>query len=198
MVEYYKKRKYQDKKKLIIAVAEKFFSRFGLNKTTMNEIAKATRIGKATLYHYFVSKEHIFTEVIRKESQILKNRLNTVIKEANNPKEQIRVYIITRINYLNNLSNIYSALTDKYLEHYSSIKKFRQDFYDGENKILAKILQAGVDQNVFYEIEIDEIAKLLSLTLRGLEFLIIAEGKDEFSDKRLNLMAEVLLNGICK
>jgi AcrR family transcriptional regulator len=164
----------------------------------MNEIAKATRIGKATLYHYFVSKEHIFTEVIRKESQILKNRLNTVIKEANNPKEQIRVYIITRINYLNNLSNIYSALTDKYLEHYSSIKKFRQDFYDGENKILAKILQAGVDQNVFYEIEIDEIAKLLSLTLRGLEFLIIAEGKDEFSDKRLNLMTEVLLNGICK
>ncbi len=198
MVEYYKKRKYQDKKKLIIAVAEKFFSRFGLNKTTMNEIAKATRIGKATLYHYFASKEHIFTEVIRKESQILKNRLNTVIKEANNPKEQIRVYIITRINYLNNLSNIYSALTDKYLEHYSSIKKFRQDFYDGENKILAKILQAGVDQNVFYEIEIDEIAKLFSLTLRGLEFLIIAEGKDEFSDKRLNLMTEVLLNGICK
>ncbi|MDA3872127.1 MAG: TetR/AcrR family transcriptional regulator [Candidatus Marinimicrobia bacterium] len=198
MVEYYKKRKYQDKKKLIIAVAEKFFSRFGLNKTTMNEIAKAARIGKATLYHYFVSKEHIFTEVIRKESQILKNRLNTVIKEANNPKEQIRVYIITRINYLNNLSNIYSALTDKYLEHYSSIKKFRQDFYDGENKILAKILQTGVDRNVFYEIEIDEIAKLLSLTLRGLEFLIIAEGKDEFSDKRLNLMTEVLLNGICK
>ena len=198
MVEYYKKRKYQDKKKLIIAVAEKFFSRFGLNKTTMNEIAKAARIGKATLYHYFASKEHIFTEVIQKESQRLENRLNTVIKEANNPKEQIRVYIITRINYLNNLSNIYSALTDKYLEHYSSIKKFRQDFYNGENKILAKILQAGVDQNVFHEIEIDEIAKLLSLTLRGLEFLIIAEEKDEFSDKRLNLMTEVLLNGICK
>ena len=198
MVEYYKKRKYQDKKKLIIAVAEKFFSRFGLNKTTMNEIAKAARIGKATLYHYFASKEHIFTEVIQKESQRLENRLNTVIKEANNPKEQIRVYIITRINYFNNLSNIYSALTDKYLEHYSSIKKFRQDFYNGENKILAKILQAGVDQNVFHEIEIDEIAKLLSLTLRGLEFLIIAEEKDEFSDKRLNLMTEVLLNGICK
>ena len=198
MVEYYKKRKYQDKKKLIITVAEKFFSRFGLNKTTMNEIAKAARIGKATLYHYFASKEHIFTEVIQKESQRLENRLNTVIKEANNPKEQIRVYIITRINYLNNLSNIYSALTDKYLEHYSSIKKFRQDFYNGENKILAKILQAGVDQNVFHEIEIDEIAKLLSLTLRGLEFLIIAEEKDEFSDKRLNLMTEVLLNGICK
>ncbi len=198
MVEYYKKRKYQDKKKLIITVAEKFFSRFGLNKTTMNEIAKAARIGKATLYHYFASKEHIFTEVIQKESQRLENRLNTVIKEANNPKEQIRVYIITRINYLNNLSNIYSALTDKYLEHYSSIKKFRQDFYDRENKILAKILQTGVDQNVFHEIEIDEIAKLLSLTLRGLEFLIIAEEKDEFSDKRLNLMTEVLLNGICK
>ena len=198
MVEYYNKRKYQDKKKLIITVAEKFFSRFGLNKTTMNEIAKAARIGKATLYHYFASKEHIFTEVIQKESQRLENRLNTVIKEANNPKEQIRVYIITRINYLNNLSNIYSALTDKYLEHYSSIKKFRQDFYDRENKILAKILQTGVDQNVFHEIEIDEIAKLLSLTLRGLEFLIIAEEKDEFSDKRLNLMTEVLLNGICK
>ena len=198
MVEYYKIRKYQDKKKLIILIAEKYFSRFGLKKTTMDEIAKTAHIGKATLYHYFASKESIFAEIIKKKSQILKNRLNKAIKKTNDPKEQIRVYIIIRINYLNTLPNICSALTDQYFEQFPSIKKYKQDFYDLENGILTNILQTGVNQNIFCKMQIDKIVKMLSLTLQGLEYSIINEGKDKFSDEHLNLMTKVLLNGICK
>ena len=50
------------KKETILAVAEKFFARFGIRKTTMDEIAKMARIGKSTLYYYFKSKEDIRSE----------------------------------------------------------------------------------------------------------------------------------------
>jgi len=198
MVEYYTKQKYQDKKNLIISVAEKFFSRFGLNKTTMDEIAKAARIGKATLYHYFASKENIFAEVIQKESQILKNRLNEAIKAANNPKEQIRVYIITRMNYLNTLVNTYSALTDEYLEHYACVKKFRRDFNNYEIQTLASILHNGVDQKVFSTINVNDVAKVIGIVLRGLEIPLLTEERSENFDDDLNLIMDTMLYGICK
>ncbi len=190
--------KREQKKQTILDVAQKIFSHFGLNKTTMNEIAKATRMGKATLYYYFSSKEQVFNEVIKRESKMLTDKLNTAIEEINDPKEKLKIYIITRINSLSTLVNTYKALTDEYLEHYSSIKKFKQDFSDFENKIIAGILKEGVDQNIFSKMNIKEIAKVLGLTLRGIEFLIITDEKDEFSNERLNLMMGLLLNGICK
>ncbi len=198
MVEYYTKQKHEDKKNLIISVAEKIFSRFGLNKTTMDEIAKAARIGKATLYHYFASKEHIFAEVIQKESQILKNRLNEAIKAANNPKEQIRAYIITRMNYLNTLANTNSALTDEYLEHYACVKKFRHDFNNYEIQILASILRDGVDKKVFSTINVNDVAKIIGIALRGLEIPLFTEDKSENFEDDINLMTDTMLYGICK
>ncbi|MBC8489830.1 MAG: TetR/AcrR family transcriptional regulator [Bacteroidetes bacterium] len=198
MVEYYTKQKYEDKKYLIISVAEKFFSRFGLNKTTMDEIAKAARIGKATLYHYFVSKEHIFAEVIQKESRVLKNRLNEAIEAANNPKEQIRAYIITRMNYLNTLVNTYSLLTDEYLEHYACVKKFRLDFNKYEIQTLASILRDGVGQKVFSTINVNDVAKVIGIVLRGLEIPLLTEEKSENFDDDLNLITDTMLYGICK
>jgi len=64
-----------EKKGIIIQVAHKIFSRYGLIKTTVDEIAKTARMGRASLYHYFKSKEDIFREVVEKENQFLKEKI---------------------------------------------------------------------------------------------------------------------------
>jgi AcrR family transcriptional regulator len=42
-----------DKKERIITIAEQLFARFGIQKTTMEDIAKKARMGKSTMYYYF-------------------------------------------------------------------------------------------------------------------------------------------------
>jgi AcrR family transcriptional regulator len=54
----------KERKQNILKAAEKRFSRHGLNKTTLNEIARDLRIGKATIYHYFTTKEDLFYKTI--------------------------------------------------------------------------------------------------------------------------------------
>ncbi len=188
----------EQKKQIILDVAQKTFSRFGLYKTTIDKIARATLMSRATLYNYFNNKEHIFAEVIKRESMMLTDKLNSAIEEINDPKEKLRIYIATRINSLDILANTYGTITDEYLEHYSNINKNRQDFFDLENKIISRILKEGEEQNVFSKMNINGIAKVLSLTLQGLEFFIITEERNEFSDEQLNLIIGVLINGICK
>ena len=43
----------KERKQQIIRAAVKRFARHGHGKTTLDEIARDIRIGKATIYHYF-------------------------------------------------------------------------------------------------------------------------------------------------
>ena len=48
----------------IVDVARKIFTRYGFRKTTMEEIALASSMGKSSIYYYFPSKEDIFRAVV--------------------------------------------------------------------------------------------------------------------------------------
>ncbi|MCG6914910.1 TetR/AcrR family transcriptional regulator [bacterium BMS3Abin03] len=59
----------KDRKEQIILAAVKRFARQGMGKTTLDEIAGDIRIGKATIYYYFESKEQLFYESLRYETE---------------------------------------------------------------------------------------------------------------------------------
>ena len=92
-----------NKKERILRIAENQFARYGIQKTTMDEIAKKARMGKSTLYYYFKSKEDIFAEVIRKDSAIYKQKLNNAISTATTPQEKLYNYVYTRMKHLKEL-----------------------------------------------------------------------------------------------
>ena len=67
----------EEYRKKIIKTAGQIFSRYGFKKTTMEEIAKALKIGKSSIYYYYQSKEEIFEAVVLNEANILRNELTT-------------------------------------------------------------------------------------------------------------------------
>ena len=190
--------KREQKKQTILEVAQHFFLRFGLNKTTMDEIAKAARMGKATLYHYFRDKEQIFYEVVRNEAKTMQDAIANAIQDITDPKERLRVYMTVRIECLNKFAIAYSALRDEYLGHLSSVKKFRADFNDYETRMLSSILRDGIDKKIFSTINIKEIIKMLTAVLRGLEISLITDADIQIDKSEIDLLSDTLLFGICK
>ncbi len=51
------------------------FTRYGLEKTTVGELARAAGIAKGTFYHFFPSKEALFAEVLLEEYPRMANVL---------------------------------------------------------------------------------------------------------------------------
>ena len=100
----------EDKKERILTIAQKIFSRFGIQKTTMDEIAKKARIGKATLYYYFKNKEDIFREVIQKESTILKENIE-LKEELTNLTKQLNIKENENEDIINNYESLKMAKT---------------------------------------------------------------------------------------
>ncbi len=190
--------KIDDTKEQIIVVARQIFSKFGFHKTTVDEIAKAAHKAKGSVYYHFKNKEELFESVVEKEFQTLRTSLINAIETGENAKEKLTNYIKIRMKTLSELSNIYDALKNDYLNYLSFIENIRTK-YDNEEIVLVKsILTIGVLNNEF-DIENEEQTAFAIVTaLKGLEIPLILNNKSNVIGQSLDFMTKILIRGIEK
>jgi len=186
------------KKSVIEKVAQDLFSKFGFFKTTVDEIAKAARIGKATIYHYFKGKEEIFKEVVEKESRILNAKIKEAVNQEDTPQGKIRAFVLTRAKYLNELANIYSALKDDVLKRFDFIEKIREKDFKKEMEIIQKILKEGIENNNFMIQDIELTSFAVISALKGLEYPWPPRISLPEVEKNIDKLLEVFFHGIVK
>ena len=101
----------KERKQNILKAAEKRFSRHGLNKTTLNEIARDLRIGKATIYHYFTTKEDLFFKTIEWEIDLYIEELKSIFSsEQTSIKEKLGEYFNLKSSLYSKYKLIYEVL----------------------------------------------------------------------------------------
>ena len=82
----------------LIDVARTLFAKNGVDNTTMNDIALASKKGRRTLYTYFKSKEDIYMAVVESELEILSNALERVVAKNMSPDLTILEMIETHLD----------------------------------------------------------------------------------------------------
>ena len=185
-------------RKEIVITAGQIFSRFGFKKTTMDEIAKALKMGKSSIYYYFDSKEEIFEAVVLYEANILRNELTKAIKSVESPIDKMKNYVFVRMKSFEKLSNYYNAIFDKNLDHFEFIEKIREKYDREELAILRLILYHGARKKVFNIRNSEYTALAVQTTLKGLEVPLFWKKKEMHIEDRLNAILEVLFNGILR
>lgn len=187
-----------EKKDRIIESARELFARFGLKKTTMDEIAEKCGMSKASLYYYFQSKEDIFKSVIKKEFELFKKRVEETLSKEGSPQEKLRAFIVARFTRLKEISNYYSTLKDEYLEHYAFVEKERTEFTNWEIQTIQSILDEGIQKGIFETSDSKLTAVVIAYALKGLEFPWSIEKDMIDIETAINLMLPVFFCGIEK
>jgi AcrR family transcriptional regulator len=164
----------------------------------MDEIAKALKMGKSSIYYYFESKEEIFEAVVLYEANLLRNELTTAIKSVESPVEKMRNYVFVRMRSFEKLSNFYNAIFDKNLDHFAFIENIRTKYDREELAILRLILYHGARKKVFSVTNSEYTALAVQTALKGLEVPLFWKKKEVNLDDRLNGILDVLFNGILK
>ena len=121
----------KDRKSQIIKTAVKRFARHGLNKTTLDEIAGDLRIGKATIYNYFESKEELFYKGLSWDSKLILDDISTIL---NNEEENFENNFIQYFNYKTSLLENYKLIYDL------MILLFQDPTFEKETEILKNML----------------------------------------------------------
>jgi AcrR family transcriptional regulator len=185
-------------RKKIINTAGQIFSRFGFRKTTMDEISKALKMGKSSIYYYFPGKEEIFEAVVLNEANILRNELTKAIKSVDSPLEKMRNYVFVRMKAFEKLSNYYNAIFDKNLDHFDFVETVRAKYDREELAILRLILYDGARKKVFSVTNSEFTALAVQTALKGLEVPLFWKKKEVDIEDRLNGILDILFYGIVR
>jgi AcrR family transcriptional regulator len=182
----------------IIDIARNIFTHFGFKKTTMEEIAQATKKGKSSIYYYFSSKEEIFKAVVEKEAEELKSELARKTENINDPIEKLKMYILVRMRKLDKLTNFYSALKSDYLGHLEFIEEIRKKYDKEEIRIVAGIIQDGIDRGKFSVEDAELSAVAIVTAMKGLEVPLFLNKEHRNVETRLSNLIDFLFYGIVK
>jgi AcrR family transcriptional regulator len=188
----------QEQKARIISAATNLFARFGLEKTTMEDIAKAAKKAKSSLYYYFESKEQVFAEVIRYEIAGLKAAIVEAIEKEIEPRNKLRKFVNTRLNYLNDKADQYIAIKEEYLKHYAFIENLTMDYSNWEISTIKSILEYGQAKGIFDVTNLETNSKAIFLALKGLEYPWTLNLARQEISKSVDVLIDILLKGINK
>jgi hypothetical protein len=167
----------------IVAAAQDIFGRYGMQKTTMNEIALELGISKALLYYYFPDKEHLYKTVVEKEHDefiaYLKNRLS----EMENFDDMLGEFVKIRMQYFRSLLN----LSRFRMQDFSGMKSMMENVWiDCRNKeleVIKDILSKGKEKNVYHFDNENAISELFLELLKGLSHIMIKRKQIFYMDQ---------------
>ncbi|MEA2031082.1 MAG: TetR/AcrR family transcriptional regulator [candidate division Zixibacteria bacterium] len=186
------------KRENILSTAQKLFTRFGLRKTTVEEIIRLTKIAKGTFYKYFPGKEALFLEVVEKESASLVTAISEAVSQCSNSQEKMKTYLNTKAYKIADLVNFYQVTREGIDEYWPRIDKIREKYLSEERKIVREILSDGINNG---EIEIADpelTAYAIVIAVKGLESKWMMENSPVELEESVDLLLSILFRGILK
>jgi len=183
----------------VVQAASRLFQRYGLVKTTMEDIARETGRGKSTLYYYFKSKDEIFDAVVNQELQEALEAIETAISHCTSATDKIRAFINTTTETLRSKANLYSIAKGELRENPRLLEALKSSLDLREMELVASIIRLGVERGEFKQGLLREAGMfsfLLVSTLRSLSLEILTSERSQSPEESFQLLSDVLLNGI--
>ena len=194
------------KTNLILEAAQKRFGMYGLEKTTMREIAQDTGLSKASLYYYFPDKLQLFHAVIEKEQQEFLTFLSRTFDQITEPEDRLREYVVIRNNYFRTFLNLSKIRISAFKEFKPVLPDLYQKLRETETALISGILEKGQQKEIFMIKKINETADLFLDILQSIRWTILKQKDMAFMDsedfslleKRSELFLDIFLKGIRK
>lgn len=153
----------------LVDVARQLFAKMGVENTTMNDIAIASKKGRRTLYTYFKSKEEIYLAVVESELEILSDMMKQVAEKHVSPDEKIIEMIYTRLEAVKEVVYRNGTLRANFFRDIWKVEKVRKRFDAKEIQLFRSVLQEGKDKGVFIIDNVEMTALLVHYCVKGIE-----------------------------
>ena len=150
----------------LVDVARQLFAKMGVENTTMNDIALASKKGRRTLYTYFKSKEDIYLAVVESELDILSDMMKHVVEKDIQPDEKLMEMIYTHLDAVKEVVFRNGTLRANFFRDIWRVEKVRKRF-DATETLLFK--REGMEKGVFQIDDLDMTAEIVHYSVKGIE-----------------------------
>ncbi len=189
----------------ILRIAADEFAKKGYDGARVDEIVRRCKVNKNLIYHYFESKDALFTAVLEQAYTRLRERQQSMELEASDPIEGISKLAIDSFKHWGESKNFIAYLNSENLFNAKHIRKSKliRSTYPALIESIRSLLRRGEEQGVFRS-GVDPIDLYISISALGYHFFSnqstfsVIFGKN-FSEpgmieKRLNNVVDVILS----
>lgn len=153
----------------LVDVARQLFAKKGVEATTMNDIAVASKKGRRTLYTYFKSKDQIYMAVVESELKMLLDTMDKVAKKPTVPDEKILELITTHLDIIKMAVYRNGTLRADFFRDIWRVETMRKYFDNNEIKLFREVLREGKEQGLFDIDNVEITADILHYCIKGIE-----------------------------
>lgn len=153
----------------LVDVARQLFAKMGVENTTMNDIALASKKGRRTLYTYFKSKEDIYMAVVESELDILSDMMKRVVEKDISPDLKLMEMIYTHLDAVKEVVYRNGTLRANFFRDIWRVEKVRKRFDANEILIFRDVLREGMEKGVFDIDDLDMTAEIMHYSIKGIE-----------------------------
>lgn len=153
----------------LVDVARQLFAKKGVEDTTMNDIAVASKKGRRTLYTYFKSKEQIYQAVVESELEMLSDHMEITAAKNLSPDAKIMELIINHLDSIKMVVYRNGTLKANFFRDIWRVETKRKYFDAKEIELFRKVLQEGKDEGIFQIDDVEITADILHCCIKGIE-----------------------------
>ncbi len=186
----------QEKLESILDTAKKMFARYGLQKTTLDEVARMARVAKATIYNYFGSKDQVYMEVLRREMDDIVSKISSSVAQVTLPSDKLDAFVRAKFRYMRKAINILNLDREGIEKLLPNAESIRDELFEREVDIIYSVLKKGVEQGVFYINNLILTSRAIAHALKGFELNWLVQESEEKIEQYLDELMSILFYGL--
>ncbi len=103
---------YDDKRRHILTIAAAVFAKDGFSRASMNQVAQACGVSKATIYHYYESKDALVFDILDTYLASLRDSVFALRMDGLNPAQQLHAVTRQFLLAYDGMDNEHKMLTE--------------------------------------------------------------------------------------
>ncbi|NMG10509.1 TetR/AcrR family transcriptional regulator [Brasilonema sp. UFV-L1] len=185
------------KREAILNAAKQRLYKYGIQKTTMQEIAKDAGIAVGTLYLYFKNKNEILIATAQAYAQKHLADTEVILKSQISPSEKLKAYLINRFRSVqeSRLGGSHAAEVARTVIRLNPQLQEEQGHWVRNNVL--KILQEGIEANFFQSDDLEQDVEVFLYSIGYFFPLATTEKYYEPEEEKLCMVVDWFLKQWC-
>ena len=159
------------RKEELLEAAERVFVKFGIEKTTLDDIASELGLKKTAVYYYFKSKNDLLAKMITSKIDRIIAGQEEAVLAAKGLKNKIKAFMEYKTDILNNNDKLGKMLEDgsypKDVINFMNSMKLKM--MEGDYMVLYRAIEKSIDHDVIAVEKIDSlILMIMGVTYGGI------------------------------
>jgi AcrR family transcriptional regulator len=148
-------------KRQIGKAAKECFLKYGLEKTTLDDIARVMGLNKSSLFYYYKNKEALFLDVAVTEGEEYLKSLQEKTLKKKSTEAMVLFYIGERYNYYNAVLNLNRITPETLHKLVPGFLKLYESVMQKEIEFLASLLKEGIRTKQIFKSDPTKLATSL-------------------------------------